>query len=60
MGRTNRRARTDAPIRDNRIYDIRLLSDGYYVGRSDAAYYRRHIGSQVFTGSVEDAAKIPR
>lgn len=57
---TNRRARTDMPVRDNRIYSIRILSNGYYLGRSDGAYYRRHIGSSVFTGSVEDAAKIPR
>lgn len=55
--RRNRRATTDGrAIRDNRIYDVRVTSDGYGIGRSPAYYYRRHLhDGRVFTGLADDA-----
>lgn len=55
--RRNRRATTDGRIvRDNRIFDVRVLSEGYGVARV-ALYYRRHLhDGRVYTGPVERAA----
>lgn len=53
--RRNRRATTDGRIiRDNRIFDIRVLSDGFGVSRSPALYYRRHLhDGRIYTGPVD-------
>lgn len=57
--RCNRRATTRRTVRDNRIYDVAVMVDGYYLPRSgDAFYYRRHIRGAVYTGTVEGAAPI--
>lgn len=63
MSRTNRRAATlkTTPVRDNRIFDIFILVDGYPQPRMrDSFYYRRHVRGVVFTGSVADAERLPR
>ena len=53
--RRNRRATTDGrAIRDNRIYDVRVLSDGYGIRRSTALYYRRHLhDGRIYTGPAD-------
>lgn len=55
--RRNRRATTDGRvIRDNRIFDVRTLSDGYGIARSEGLYYRRHLhDGRVYTGTVAGA-----
>jgi len=61
--RRNRRAATlkTIPVRDNRIFDIFILEDGYPKPRMGSSfYYRRHIRGTVFTGSVADAEKLPK
>lgn len=51
--RNNRRANTNGlAIRDNRIYDIRVLSDGYGIRRSPAMWYRRNVNGALVTGPV--------
>lgn len=54
--RRNRRATTDGRvIRDNRIFDVRVLSDGYGITRSRDLFYRRRLrDGRVYTGPVED------
>lgn len=55
MTRINRRATTDGrPIADNRIFDIRVLSDGYGIRRSPAMYYRRNTSRGRYTGPVRN------
>ncbi len=61
--RLNRRARTlpSIPVRDNRIYDIFIMQDGFFLGRArDGFYYRRHIRGVVFTGTLAEAERLPR
>ena len=49
------------PVRDNRIYEVLLMRDGYFPGYArDAFYYRRHIRGVVFTGTLADAERLPR
>lgn len=61
--RRNRRAMTlpTIPVRDNRIYEVFIMRDGYFQGHArDAFYYRRHIRGVVFTGTLADAERLPR
>lgn len=61
--RRNRRAMTlpTIPVRDNRIYEVLIMRDGFFQGRArDAYYYRRHIRGVVFTGTLTDAERLPR
>jgi hypothetical protein len=55
----NRRATTNGqPIKDNRIYEITIMRDGYRVGRSAALYYRRRLqDGTVYTGLADQAWK---
>lgn len=54
MTRRNRRATTDGVVRDNRIFDVRVLVDGYGARRSPALYYRRRFADgRVYTGEVQ-------
>lgn len=51
--RTNRRATTDGrPVRANCIFDVRVLSDGFGISRTEPLYYRRNFarGDAPFTG----------
>lgn len=50
--RRNRRATTDGrPVRDNRIWEVRVLMDGVGRHRSDPLYYRRHMhDGTIYTG----------
>jgi len=54
MQKLNRRATTHGrPIRDNRIYDVVVLTDGEPVRRSPALHYRRRMTSGlIYTGQV--------
>lgn len=61
--RRNRRAATlkTIPVRDNRIFDIFILQDGYPQPRlNDSFYYRRHIRGVIFTGSLAEAQLLPK
>lgn len=50
--RTNSRARTlnTIPVRDNRVFEILTLRDGYGVGRSTHYYRRRYGNGLAYTG----------
>lgn len=47
--RTNRRARTGRPIRDNSIFGISLYRDGFGVATLPY-WYRRHVMGAIITG----------
>lgn len=52
--RRNRRATTDRVVSDNRIFEVRVLVDGYGARRSPALYYRRRLADgRVYTGEVQ-------
>ena len=53
MSRRNRRATTDGVVRDNRVYDVRVLVNGYGARRSPVLYYRRRLaGGRIVTGTA--------
>lgn len=53
--RTNRRATTDGrPVRANRIFDVRVLSDGFGIRRTAPLYYRRNTKRGLFTGLADE------
>lgn len=63
FGATQAATLTTIPVRDNRIYEIRTMVDGYYTGRS-TYYYRRLTGNGVYTGpapvgSVHGFIRVP-
>ncbi|UYL85309.1 hypothetical protein SEA_HAGER_16 [Microbacterium phage Hager] len=47
----NRRALTLAPVRDNSIFTIYGMRDGYFKSHS-AHHYRRRFSSGLYTGPV--------
>lgn len=57
--RTNRRATTDGrPVLANRIFDVRVLSDGFGIRRTAPLYYRRNTHWGLFTGLAANLASF--